>query len=171
LDARFYLSFFNNLQSVAEHHYRPAVEEYRSSYDDWNVPGDLSEWAECVGEDVDRPRSLVVWGPSRTGKTEWARSLGNHVFFSGMFDLSVWRGDCDYVVFDDVSFTSMDFFKCWFGAQKEFSVTDKYMRKRRIMHGKPCVGCFNHDIRAMSWADIDWMEINCLFVNIVDKLF
>ena len=171
MDPRLYVSSFNNVRSVAEHHF-PAVEAvYESVYDSWNVPGVLSEWAECIGEDVDRPLSLVIWGPSRTGKTEWARSLGNHVFFSGMFDLSVLRSEYDYVVFDDVSFTSMDFFKCWFGAQKEFSVTDKYMRKQRIMHGKPCVGCFNHDIRAMLWADIEWLELNCLFVNVVDKLF
>jgi len=125
LDARFYLSYFNNLRSVADHHYRPAVEEYKSAFDDWNVPGVLSTWAKYIGEDVEKPISLVIWGPSGTGKTEWSRSLGSHVFMSGMFDLSLWLDNCDYIVFDDISFTSMDFFKWWFAAQKEFSITDK----------------------------------------------
>ena len=31
-------------------------------------------WAECIGESVDTPLSLVIWGPSRTGKPN-GRSL------------------------------------------------------------------------------------------------
>jgi len=78
-----------------------------------------------MGEDVDKPISLVIWGPSGTGKTEWSRSLGSHIFMSGMFDLSLWLDNSDYIVFDDISFTSMDFFKWWLAAQKEFSVTEE----------------------------------------------
>jgi len=88
LDPRLYILSFNKVRSAAESHY-PSVEAvYESVYDSWNVPGVLSEWAECIGEDVDRPISLIIWGPLWTGKTEWARSLGNHVFMSGVFDLS-----------------------------------------------------------------------------------
>ena len=166
-----YISCYNNVQNLADHHYRPAEEEYRSGYDDWNVPAVLSEWAECVGENVDRPMSLVIWGRSRTGKTEWARSLGSHVCMLGVFDLNAWREDYDYIVFDDISFNSMGFFKCWFGAQKEFSITDKYLRKWRIKHGRPTIACFNQDIRCCVWGDVEWMEANCVFVEIVNNLF
>lgn len=122
-----------------DHHYATVKQPYEWPYDDWNVPSALSVWSECIGENVDRPMSLVIWGRSRTGKTEWARSLGSHVFMSGVFDLSALRENYDYIVFDDISFTSMDFFKCWFRAQKEFNVTDKYLRKRRIKHGRPTI--------------------------------
>ena len=32
-------------------------------------------------------RSLVIFGGTRLGKTLWARSLGNHAYFGGLFSL------------------------------------------------------------------------------------
>ncbi|GAB4857117.1 hypothetical protein Ancab_015028 [Ancistrocladus abbreviatus] len=38
--------------------------------------------------DVDRPQSLIIEGPSRVGKTAWARSLGKHNYLSGHLDFN-----------------------------------------------------------------------------------
>jgi len=70
------------------------------------------------------------------------------------------------VVFDDTVFNDMSLFKCWFGAQYEFNVTDKYCRKKRHLHGRVCIGAFNSDPRGWPWADVDWMERNCVFVHV-----
>ncbi|GAB4857133.1 hypothetical protein Ancab_015044 [Ancistrocladus abbreviatus] len=53
--------------------------------------------------DVDRPQSLIIEGPSRVGKTAWARSLGKHNYLSGHLDFNsrVFSNDVDYNVIRD----------------------------------------------------------------------
>lgn len=124
---------------------------------------------------------------SRYGKTQWARSLGEHVYIANMWDLgyggfavyrpaglpyftvlcltnmvilfmgasplySAFDGVLDdfwhtgYVVFDDIGWDSIKgTAKSWFGAQRDFTVSDKYRRKRRMPGGVPCIFLINPD--------------------------
>ncbi|KAG0637881.1 hypothetical protein HOY80DRAFT_1081612 [Tuber brumale] len=138
---RLYLASYNNVRCVAEQH-DPTVEtKYLSPYgsSSWNLPTAVEDWCEnflsmynkdsCNGFLSVRPLSLVLYGPTRTGKTAWACSLDSHIYFSGMFNFSLYREMYRYVVFDDVEFSRMDIFKCWFWAQEEFTATDKYCKK------------------------------------------
>lgn len=88
---------------------------------------------------VDRPRSLILESPSRFGKTEWARSLGPHMYFNHLFNLDDWRDDALYIIFDDFEWQFIPAKKCFLGAQKMFSISDKYRKKRTVKFGKPCI--------------------------------
>lgn len=78
------------------------------------------------------------------------------------------REDADYAVFDDMQ-GGLEFFhayKFWLGAQKEFTVTDKYRRKKRVTWGKPCIYLANQDPREDKGVDVAWLEGNCIFVYV-----
>jgi len=101
--------FVLNLERIeyfANYHYRDAVPEYVQPDYDWNVPTALTDWAEInvrariPGE---RPKSLILVGPSRIGKTTWARSLGSHMYMGGGFNLDDWKSDVEYLVCDDIT--------------------------------------------------------------------
>lgn len=88
---------------------------------------------------MDRPRSLWLVGPSRIGKTEWARSLGPHIYWNGSIDLASFIDYAQYAIFDDFKWEYLPFKKQFFGAQKEFTMTDKYRKKRTVKWGKPSI--------------------------------
>lgn len=88
-----------------------------------------------------RPRSLILFGDTRLGKTLWARSLGKHAYFGGLFSLDEPIDEAQYAVFDDMQ-GGLEFFhayKFWLGAQKEFWATDKYKGKQFIVWGRPSI--------------------------------
>lgn len=115
----------------------------------------------------------MVYGPSRLGKTIWARSLGNHAYFGGLFSLDESIDDVAYAVFDDMQ-GGIEFFhayKFWLGHQRQFYATDKYKRKKLITWGKPAIWLANTDPREDRGADVGWLEANCIFVYVDTPLF
>lgn len=119
-----------------------------------------------------RPKSLVLFGPTRTGKTTWARSLGSHVYFMGMMSGEVAirdMPDAEYAIFDDMR-GGIKFFqswKEWFGAQMVVTVKKLYRDPVQITWGKPCIWIANRDPRLdMDHDDVDWMEGNCVFIEV-----
>lgn len=103
----------------------------------------------------------------------WARSLGPHAYFGGLFSIEESITDVDYAVFDDIQ-GGLEFFhsyKFWLGAQKQFYATDKYKGKRLIKWGKPSIYLANSDPRMDKGADVAWLEGNCVFIEIDTKLY
>src|SRR5205814_9552581 len=47
-------------------------------------------------------KSLILWGRSRTGKTEWARCLGKHWYMNGMWDRELFDCNVQYGVLDNM---------------------------------------------------------------------
>lgn len=129
----------------------------------------------------ERPKSLVLIGVSRLGKTQWARSLGDHAYVSGMWDLSAFDGlpshfwDFGYVVFDDLDWDTFKLSrKSWLGGQRDFSVTDKYRRKRRIPGGIPAIVCLNQEDfteEFRSFCFSNWGLQNIEVVTLTNKLY
>ena len=120
-----------------------------------------------------RKKSLVLWGPTRMGKTLLARCFGKHSYFGGLFNLDQYDKTAEYAVFDDLH-GGMEFFhsyKQWLGGQKEFTSTDKYRKKQNIKFGKFSVYCSNTDPRDEKGADRDWLEGNCKFVYVDKPIF
>jgi len=117
-----------------------------------------------------RGKSLVLYGPTRTGKTIWARSLGNHAYFGGLFSMEEDISDAEYAVFDD--FGGLKFlpsYKFWLGHQKQFYVTDKYKGKKLVEWGKPSIWINNEDPRqefGIRADEVEWLEANCTFVRL-----
>nr|QXN75561.1 MAG: replication associated protein [Genomoviridae sp.] len=174
------LSNFNSLSAYAEWRYRvdpkPFVPNPDYHFDVTQYP-QLDDWSRTfVDWDASvsgRGKSLVLYGPTRTGKTEWARHLGNHAYFGGLFSLEEDLSSAKYAIFDDIC-GGISFFpqyKSWLGMQLEFYCTDKYKKKKLVKWGKPCIWLSNEDPRMDPKADIEWLEGNCIFVNVTTPLF
>jgi len=180
LAPRYLACSFPSLCKYADWRYRKDPEPYSHptgyTFSTERFP-ELDQW---VRENLDgyqpgrRGRSLVLIGPSRMGKTMWARSLrDNHVYFGGLFCLDEYEEGVDYAVFDDLQ-GGLEFFhayKFWLGHQQTFFATDKYRGKKLITWGKPAIYCSNTDPRADKGADADWLDANCEFVFIDSKLY
>lgn len=125
------------------------------------VPAEMTDWVTNEMTKPVRPKALVVWGPTRTGKTQWARSLGQHTYMSTLFNADDIDTECEYAIFDDIPIEFMkNSYKAWFGkclhnilslhlllttlstigAQETFTITDKYQKKRTITNwSKPFI--------------------------------
>lgn len=116
----------------------------------------------------------MLHGNTRLGKTLWARSLGAHAYFGGLFamDETLNLEDVKYAVFDDMQ-GGFDFFhgyKFWLGAQAEFYVTDKYKGKKHVKWGKPSIWLCNNDPQNEK-VDWGWITGNCDVVELWDPIF
>lgn len=142
----------------------------------------------CLG----RAKSLVLYGPSRLGKTLWSRSLGNHVYIMGMLSGAVLLRDmpgAQYAVFDDLrgGIAMFPSFKEWLGAQSIVTVKKLYRDPVQVSWGKPCIWLANSDPRDqlkaditertprgridLIYEDIAWLEANCVFVELTEAIF
>ena len=124
-----------------------------------------------------RRKSLILFGPTRLGKTLWARSLGSHAYFGGLFSLDEPLKDVEYAVFDDMQggFGYFHSFKFWLGCQSQFYATDKYKGKTLIHWGRPSIYiCNDNPLADPAFAnrpgDIDWLTGNCEIVEINESL-
>lgn len=114
-----------------------------------------------------------MYEPSRMGKTIWARSLGEHAYFGGLYSMDEGIDHAAYAIFDDIQ-GGLQFFhayKFWLGHQQQFYVTDKYKSKRLVRWGRPAIWISNDDPRDNIGADRHWLEANCEFVYIDSPLF
>lgn len=164
---------YERVMAFADYHFKPPAPVYVPTFTDFTVPNVLQDWYanSIMGpfNNGQRRLSLILISPSRYGKTEWARSLGRHLYFNSMFDLSRFSHDVDYAVFDDFLWDNfVKFHKQWLGAQKEFTLTDKYRKKMTVTWGKPCIFLCNEDNVPPS---SDWMLSNCVFVRLNSPLF
>jgi len=103
------------------------------------------------------------------GKTEWARSLGTHLYFNSMWSLGGYADNVEYGVFDDIGEFKPSLYKCWFGAQKQFYATDKYKQKKLINWGNPCILLCNN--LPDFGEDTHWWENNCTIIHCNKKLY
>lgn len=118
------------------------------------------------------PKSLCMFGESRTGKTIWARSLGRHAYFCGLYSgaEAIRASGCQYAVFDDIAGGIRYFpgFKQWLGGMQQFQVKQLYRDPVLINWGKPCIWLANRDPREdiTESTDLDWLNANCIFVHV-----
>lgn len=172
------ITHFTCLQSFAHWRYRDNPDPYESceiECQDHLYP-ELADWVQSNlrTKKSGRPQSLVLYGPSLVGKTLWARSLGKHAYFPGLFMLEGFCAtEAQYAIFDDMmhGFKSVPNWKFWMGGQAEFVIGDKYMRKSRIKWGKPSIFIDNVDPRlTMDHSEVKWLEANCTFVHVTGTL-
>ncbi|AXB22602.1 replication associated protein [Lynx canadensis faeces associated genomovirus CL1 58] len=121
-------------------------------------------------------KSLVMYGPSRTGKTMWARSLGAHLYCVGLLsgDECMKAEYADYAIFDDLRGGVKFFpaFKEWLGAQQYVTVKRLYHEPKLVKWGKPSIFLTNSDPRDEATGDDrDWLERNCDFIYVQEPIF
>lgn len=112
----------------------------------------------------------MLISPSRYGKTEWARALGDHIYWNNMVNLDDWDDCAEFAIFDDFDWDFIPCKKGFLGAQKTFTLTDKYRKKRTVNWGKPCILLFN--VMPEIKPDLyDWVRSNCDIVTLENKLY
>lgn len=122
-----------------------------------------------------RRKSLVLYGATRLGKTVWARSLGKHLYFCGLYSYAeaIRAPDAEYAVFDDIQGGLKFFhgFKNWLGCQYQFQVKGLYRDPQLLDWGKPCIWVANTDPRHdVSEEEVLWLEGNCTFVHLQEPI-
>ena len=73
------------------------------------LPPEFVSWSSQIGTTADRYLALVMFGPSRTGKTALARQIGPHLYFRGSVNYDRWElaeNGKSYCVFDDVDWSA-----------------------------------------------------------------
>lgn len=178
LDYKSYVIFHDKIESFARKKFKPVANAYVDPFNDtWIANTALDGWAlENVTNWLPsisvRPKSLILIGDSRLGKTAWARKHGEHVYYNGFWNvakLDCLGPDTKYIVWDDLHNWESFNYKQWLGGQWEFDVTGKYRAPRTIRAwGRPSIVCCNE---LPTCLDNSWVKSNCLIVYIRFKLF
>jgi len=91
-----------------------------------------------------------------------------------MSNLEVWDENASYIVIDDIKWEYIPQKKSLFGAQREFTLTDKYKKKKRIKWGKPCIYLYNPEDNPLSelhGTELSWYMCNAIMVTLTNKLY
>lgn len=86
-----------------------------------------------------RTISLILEGPSKTGKTLWARSLGPHNYYMGHMDLGNHDDDAWYNVIDDINPHFLKHWREFIGGQHNWQSNCKYSKPKKIKGGVPSI--------------------------------
>lgn len=173
ISPRDYILRFQDLQYFADEKYNRSTA-YISRFKQFDVPDVLSEWvAMCLMRPrPDRPKSLWISGSSRLGKTEWARSLGQHIYWNGQSNIDCWDSDAGYLILDDFNWDYVPSKKALIGAQLHITLTDKYRKKRSLEWGNPCIYLCNQDQDVYhSCKEREWLRANCVYVELNKPLY
>ena len=152
---------------LAERMRTPWEPKPRNSFVESNV---MHLWYEKNIATLGSPKkSLILWGRSRTGKTEWARCLGKHWYMNFLWDAGVFDCNVLYGVLDNMTFGDFPFFKQLMGGQICFDSSPR----RRLFWGKPCIWLCNENPK--TWrADGDmmrWVLENCEIDQVENNLY
>lgn len=170
---------WRRLGEFCESRYREYSPDYQPTYQEsaFRIPECIADWKRANFDHPrpERPKSLVIISDSRYGKTQWARSLGAHVYWNSYYSLDSFDTSRDYIVIDDLTWERIPAWKALFGSQREFVLTDKYRKKSCFKNwGKPAIFCINHDCdyrRGRSRDELRWLNENVVFCELNNKLF
>lgn len=169
---RDYILNHERLEYFGKKHFIEKKEPYVSPFTDFILPPLVQNWLDSeFNSDKLRKKSLILVGPTRLGKTEWARSLGHHMYFNHMANFKEdWDDSAKYIIFDDFEWDYIPNKKGFFGAQSEFQISGRYMKVKTVKWGKCCIYlCNNHpDIKL---EDRHWYNNNCEIVLVNNKFY
>ncbi|KAI1505395.1 hypothetical protein F5X99DRAFT_243215 [Biscogniauxia marginata] len=112
------------------------------------LPNDIGNWASNILRDGKPKKSLCIVGPSRTGKTVWAESLGPHVICNGDYNLQSLRSafEASYAIFKNIDIRTFPWPKFVTG-NPSIRICDRYELAEHIGWGIPSIFIFNEDPR------------------------
>lgn len=149
------------------------------------VPPHVDAWVgENIGVTKRRYPMLVMMGESMWGKTEWARSLGPHIYWKGLVkldDLKILSDDCperpQYIVVDDIDwkFVPESIKKSVLLGTGNCIVSDKYIKKLPVCVDIPCIYLMNPnegDIGFDSYFfDESYNKVNTVVCKLKNKIY
>lgn len=138
----------------------------------WRLPLGLMEWVTEEMPKKSRALALIIIGPTRLGKTTWARSLEKeHMYFRGDFALDGWNAQAKLVIFDDCSTldNKPDLRKSILTQMVHpVWLSDKYRKKTLIVPDKPCIVLSNSYSK---WMDDEYWSANAQIVYVNEKMY
>lgn len=136
---------------------------------DFRPPQELVDWVNSW--QVSRTPCLFLIGPSKFGKTAWARSLCEpHTYWKGMVNLDEFNPASGVVIFDDFEWKYMPSPKCWLTQAGQCTVTDKYRHKRTILVTMPAIYIAN-ELPDWTANERSYWSVNSKIVNVVASLY
>lgn len=136
----------------------------------WILPISIQQWLSQEFTKKDRPKCLVLVGPSRLGKTQWARSLGRHMYWRGTTNITEWDDQSKYLIFDDIDWKFIPQKKSMLTCMGDATVTDKYKAKKNIKIDKIAIVLLNEfDIDSIE--ESNYWKKNLFVVYIDQPLF
>lgn len=175
-DPKGFAKSFNNIKAYANHLFPeevfPPYVAPKWCNKAWIVPAALQRWVAEELPKQDRPKCLVIVGESRLGKTQWARSLGVHMYWKGMTNVTNWNADAKYMVFDDITggFQYLPQKKSLLTCAGDCTVTDKYKGKKDIRVDKPAIVLLN-EFNIEEIEESSYWKKNLMVVEVTEPLF
>lgn len=170
---------FTNVRNYLTFEYRePDAEPYvfKPKFQ-WILPQAITDWVAMEftkkWDEFERPRFLLLTGDTEVGKTSWARSLGQHMFWRGCVSFSEWDKNAKYIVIDDIDWKFIPYKKQLLTSMGMITVTDKYLKKKTVMHDKPVIVLTNHRdfMEYERESDRDFYSKRCVQVDLYSPLF
>lgn len=158
------------IEYCARKKFKPNLE-FVSPYkpESFVITDEMKKWVDEEMPKTERAKCLILVGATRLGKTQWARSLGKHVFWRGMTNLDKWDDSAKYLVLDDIDWEFIPSKKQLLTAMGECELTEKYRAKKTVINNKPAIVCCNQMPNFREHYDY-WME-NAIIVELTSKLY
>lgn len=122
-------------------------------------------------KDGRRTKSIWLWGPSRTGKTSLARSIGRHIYMGNTWNVDLLDDTADYLILDDIDFDKWGWqMKALLGCQKDVSFTGKYFRPKKFTFNMPCI-VLSNEKPLFTVEQSNWLNVNVDFFEINNRLY
>lgn len=149
----------------------PQYPEYVPIFDveEFYPPRELIDWLNSW--DTTRTPCLFLIGPTKLGKTAWARSIVQpHTYWKSMVNLDEFNPESKLLIFDDFDWKYMPNPKGWLTQAGQCTVTDKYRHKKTIIVSMPAIYIANDLPEWTGSENLYWRE-NSKIINIVSKLY
>jgi len=152
---------------------QPIANRWTSQYAGFRITDVMSTWVQHELSKKDRALCLFLDGVGGLGKTEWARSLGRHIYYSGSIDtLANWDDDAMYIVLDNIPWNKLKQPKSWLTCKGECTLAARYGKKRSVIIDKPCIYITNGSDMDMDlvYTDSYWLA-NAVVALLTQPLF
>jgi len=171
---------FNNILAYHRHVRMEQSKPKRGRFSYFpNILPEMGAWVhEHLDHHTDRPPCLILLGASRLGKTEWAQSLGTHMYFRGHLNWDDWNPQCRLLILDDFSWNAIPYKKCLLTCmRKEATVNPKYGKMKTIMMDKRVIIIGNEETFFTNADTVDghpqdpyWTQ-NAIMVHVTNRLY
>lgn len=109
----------------------------------FNMGAEMRNWLDNFRIKKHRYKLLVVVGPAEYGKTQWARSIGKHLFFRTNVDMAslkiIQSEKIEYIIFDDVNWDYIKYQKSVLLGMGDTTITEKYTKKMAVKVDVPSI--------------------------------
>nr|UBJ26199.1 replication-associated protein [Red panda feces-associated genomovirus] len=173
IDPFSYINNYDRIRSFSIHHSSSGecteINRDRSSFKETPL---MSQWVMAnLFPQPERPKSLVLIGGTRLGKTEWARSLGTHNYWPNTITQDRIKG-ARYAVIDDMdTWDKFPYKKQFMGCHKEIGLCLKYSRPEKLTWGIPTIFLWNPEAVPYEVVNPGYYHDNCTIITINTPLF